>query len=36
MIKIYKPYIDKYKKSAIIAIESGWISNHGEYKNLGN
>jgi perosamine synthetase len=31
MINIYEPYINNYKKSAISAIESGWISNHGEY-----
>ena len=30
-IKIYEPDIEKYKKSAIDAINSGWISNHGEY-----
>ena len=31
MIPIYIPYIDKYKKSAINAIESNWISNYGVY-----
>jgi perosamine synthetase len=31
MISIYNPDINKYKKSAIDAIESGWISNHGKY-----
>jgi perosamine synthetase len=31
MIPIYQPYIENYKCSAIKAIESGWISNHGEY-----
>lgn len=30
-IPIYTPYISKYKKSAIDAIESEWISNHGIY-----
>lgn len=30
-IPIYKPDIDNYKKSAIDAIESGWISNYGQY-----
>jgi perosamine synthetase len=34
MINIYEPNIDKYKKEAINAINSGWISNHGEYINL--
>lgn len=29
MIPIYIPYIGKYKKSAIKAIESNWISNYG-------
>jgi perosamine synthetase len=33
MINIYNPTIDKYKTSAINAINSGWISNHGEYIN---
>ena len=31
MINIYEPEISKYKNSAIYAIESGWISNHGEF-----
>jgi hypothetical protein len=31
MISIYEPDIIQYNKSAINAIESGWISNHGEY-----
>ena len=31
MISIYQPNIVKYKSSAIDAIHSGWISNHGEY-----
>jgi perosamine synthetase len=31
MINIYEPETSKYKKSAISAIESGWISNHGEF-----
>ena len=31
MINIYEPNISIYKKSAIKAIESGWISNHGEF-----
>lgn len=34
MIPIYKPYLDKYKKSALEAIESGWVSNHGKYIEL--
>ena len=34
MIPIYKPTIAPYTKSAIAAIESGWISNHGEYLKL--
>ena len=33
MINIYEPYITPYK-SAINAINSGWISNHGEYIGL--
>ena len=33
MINIYNPTIDKYKTSAIDAINSGWISNHGEFIN---
>ena len=31
MISIYNPNIKNYKKSAMDAIESGWISNHGIY-----
>ena len=31
MINIYDPYIAPYTKSAIDAINSGWISNHGTY-----
>jgi perosamine synthetase len=31
MINIYQPNIEKYKKSALEAINSGWISNHGKY-----
>jgi len=31
MISIYNPNIKDYIKSAIDAIESGWISNHGIY-----
>ena len=34
MINIYEPSITKYKEHAMKAIESGWISNHGEYVNL--
>lgn len=30
-INIYNPNITRYTKSAIDAIESGWISNHGKY-----
>ena len=29
MIPIYKPYISKYKDSAISAINDEWISNYG-------
>lgn len=29
MIPIYIPYINKYKKSALNAIENNWISNYG-------
>jgi perosamine synthetase len=29
MIPIYEPYIEKYKKSAKLAIEENWISNYG-------
>ena len=31
MINIYNPNICNYSESAINAIKSGWISNHGEY-----
>jgi perosamine synthetase len=34
MIPIYQPNVTKYNKSAIEAINSGWISNHGEYIEL--
>jgi perosamine synthetase len=34
MIPIYKPYISKFKTSALEAIESEWISNHGIYVSL--
>ena len=34
MIPIYKPYLKNYKNSALNAIESEWISNHGIYVNL--
>ena len=30
-ICIYEPYLKNYKKSALDAIESEWISNHGKY-----
>lgn len=36
MIPIYKPYINKYKNSAIDAINSEWISNHGKYIELSS
>jgi perosamine synthetase len=36
MIPIYKPYISKYKSSAIDAINSEWISNHGKYIKLAS
>lgn len=36
MIPIYKPYIAKYKISAIDAINSEWISNHGKYIKLAS
>jgi hypothetical protein len=29
MIPIYKPYISKFKHSAISAINDEWISNYG-------
>lgn len=31
MIPIYQPNVTKYTASAINAIQTGWISNHGEY-----
>jgi perosamine synthetase len=31
MLQIYNPSIDKYTSSAKKAIDSGWISNHGEF-----
>lgn len=34
MIPIYQLYIGKYKSSALKAIESEWISNHGIYVDL--
>lgn len=34
MINIYNLSIEKYTKEAKKAIETGWISNHGEYVNL--
>jgi perosamine synthetase len=34
MINIYEPNLKKYTSSAIDAIESGWISNHGKYIDL--
>jgi perosamine synthetase len=34
IIYIYNPNINLYYSSAIEAIKSGWISNHGEYINL--
>lgn len=36
MINIYNPDINNYKKSALNAIEEGWISNHGKYIELAN
>jgi perosamine synthetase len=33
-ISIYKPYLSKYKTSAIDAINTEWISNHGKYIEL--
>ena len=33
-INIYNPNITSYTKSAMDAIESGWISNHGKYIGL--
>lgn len=34
MIPVYKPFINNYKQSAINAINSEWISNHGIYVEL--
>lgn len=34
MIPIYKPYIEKYKESAISTIQDEWVSNHGIFVNL--
>lgn len=34
MIPVYKPYISKYKTSALSAIDSEWISNHGIFVEL--
>ena len=36
MITIYEPEIKKYVSSAVNAINSCWISNHGEYINKAN
>jgi len=36
MIPIYKPYLSKYKKSCIQAINDEWISNHGIYVDLAS
>jgi len=36
MIPIYNPNILSYKSSAIKAIETGWISNHGIYVKKAN
>ena len=36
MIPIYKPFLNKYKKSAIKCIEDEWISNHGIYIDLAS
>jgi perosamine synthetase len=34
MIPVYEPNIAKYSAEAMKAIQSGWISNHGEYIEL--
>lgn len=34
MISIYRPNLTNYKKSAIEAINSEWISNHGKFVGL--
>ena len=36
MIPIYKPYLKKYKESAIKSINDEWISNHGIYVKLAS
>jgi perosamine synthetase len=36
MIPVYKPYLDGLTDSAIDAINSGWISNHGKYLDLAS
>jgi len=36
MIPIYKPFLNKYKTSAIDSINSEWISNHGIYIDLAS
>jgi perosamine synthetase len=36
MIPIYQPYLEKYKTSALKAIYSDWISNHGIYVDLAS
>ena len=36
MIPIYKPYINKYKTSALKSIEDEWISNYGIYVDLAS
>lgn len=36
MIHIYKPFLSNYKKSALDAINTEWISNHGIYISLAS
>jgi perosamine synthetase len=36
LIPIYKPLLDKYKNSAIEAINSEWISNYGKFVELAS
>jgi perosamine synthetase len=36
IIPMYEPYIDNYKKSAMDAIQSGWISSQGKYVTMAN
>ena len=36
MFSVYKPYLEKYKKSAHEAIDTEWISNHGIYVELAS